>query len=287
MTRMDRRALFTKGSAAALLAAAGVSAQAGPSQGGNLRAALSGGSNAESFFDSPGGYFLRSVRHAVFETLTEIAPDGTLQGGLSEAWSSSDGGHTWTFQLRSGVKFHDETRLTATDVRASLAAHSDIAQSREVGELVVELTLIHSDPDFPFKVASDTHSIFSARELGSGHSPITGTGLYRMERYDPGRNFLGRRVSQHRKIGQSGWFDTVEFIAVSDESIRAEAVRESIVDAADLSAPFDLGCAKDVSLLIDDTGVRGAVRSTVQHAPRLGPHPLDDLQFAKRWWMRA
>ena len=48
MTRIDRRALFATGSVAALLAAAGVSAQAAPKRGGHLRVGLSGGNRSES-----------------------------------------------------------------------------------------------------------------------------------------------------------------------------------------------------------------------------------------------
>ena len=32
---------------------------------------------------------------------------------------------------------------------------------------------------------------------------------------------------------------------------------------------------------------RGALRKGVLHASRMGPHPLDALRFATRWWMTA
>lgn len=48
----------------------------------------------------------------------------TLEGGakphVAESWDPSPDGLTWTFYLRSGVKFHDGTELTAEDVAFSM-----------------------------------------------------------------------------------------------------------------------------------------------------------------------
>ena len=66
MTRMDRRALFASGAAAALLAATGASLADTPKKGGTLRLAVPRDDSLEQV-----------ARGAVFDTLTEIAPDGT------------------------------------------------------------------------------------------------------------------------------------------------------------------------------------------------------------------
>src|SRR5699024_10928728 len=34
-------------------------------------------------------------------------PEGTLSPGIAEEWGSEDGGKTWTFKLREGVKWVD------------------------------------------------------------------------------------------------------------------------------------------------------------------------------------
>ena len=39
--------------------------------------------------------------------LLEANPEGTLQPGIAEEWGSEDGGKTWTFKLREGVKWVD------------------------------------------------------------------------------------------------------------------------------------------------------------------------------------
>lgn len=287
--QFDRRALFATGSAAALLAAVGISAQAAPARGGHLRVALSGGDRAETWHSVPGGRFVQAARNAVFETLTEIAPDGTLQPGLAIGWQAQDGGARWTFTLRAGVTFHDGAPLGAEDVAASLRLHGAVQDVRPVAGGRAAAVLLHRpDPGFPFTAAQSAWSIFAASELAGGALPMLGTGLYRIARFDPGRGFLGRRVAAHRKDGAAGWFDSVELVAMSDEAVRAEAVRDGYVDAADLSHAHDLAAQADVEVMTDETGtVRGARRKTVLHPARLGPHPLDALHLAARWWMQA
>lgn len=277
MTRIDRRALFASGSAAALLAAAGVSSAATPKRGGHLRAALSGGDRSERWTTLPGGHFLNAARNAVFETLTEIAPDGTLQPGLATRWASEDGGLVWHFDLAEDVRFHDGTHLTAEDVAASLALAGFKVRT---GAHRITVLLLEQDPALPFRL-SDGVMIYSARELEAGDPVRLGTGLYAVHRFEAGRNFLGRRVECHRKDGRAGWFDTVELVSMSDPAARAAALRDGYVDVTDFEAPYDLEGRPDIRLTAD-----AALRQDIQTASRTAPS-LDALRFAERWWMQT
>lgn len=279
MTRIDRRALFATGSAAALLAAVGVSADAAPARGGELRAALSGGDRGESWVHQPGGRFLQAARGAVFETLTEIAPDGTLQPGLATGWHASDGGAVWEFTLRREVMFHDGATMQARDAVASLRAHGLDASGTET----VAVRLTEPDAGFPFRAARDGLVIFKADEVQTG-AQINGTGLYRITRFDAGRSFIGQRVAQHRKDGVEGWFDRVELVALSDEHVRADALRRGMVDVADLNGTHGLDAKSDIRLITEADRVGAALHTAIQHNMRTGPHPLDDMKFIQRWW---
>ncbi len=55
-----------------------------------------------------------------YETLTYIAPNGTVTPGLATSWSQIGNGSTWEFNLRQGVTFHDGTTFNATDVQFSI-----------------------------------------------------------------------------------------------------------------------------------------------------------------------
>ncbi|MBI2873304.1 MAG: ABC transporter substrate-binding protein [Chloroflexi bacterium] len=54
-----------------------------------------------------------------FEWLVGVTPEHELVSMLAESWESPDGGHTWIFKLRQGVKFHNGKEMTAEDVAAS------------------------------------------------------------------------------------------------------------------------------------------------------------------------
>lgn len=282
MTRIDRRALFATGSAAALLAAAGVSAEARPARGGHLRAALSGGDRNESWRQVPGGRFLQSARNAVFESLTEIAPDGTLQPALAESWQGSEDGRVWSFRIREETVFHNGASLAQSDVVASLRA---FGLSAEAGDAVT-VRLDRPDRAFPIRLARNGFAVFRADELAAG-APVTGTGLYRIRRFDTGRGFLGQRVESHRKDGTAGWFDTVELVAISNPDVRAEAVRDGFVDVADQPAPHDLADRPNIRLIPGNGEIGAALRTGIHRPPRTGQSPLDDMRFVERWWTAA
>ncbi len=55
----------------------------------------------------------------IYETLTFYV-DGEVKPRLATSWEKSDGGKTWTFQLREGVKFHDGADLNAETVKQSV-----------------------------------------------------------------------------------------------------------------------------------------------------------------------
>ena len=56
----------------------------------------------------------------LFDNLTEFDPDGHLVPGLARSWSASANGMTWTFHLRSGVKFHDGAPVNVAAIYGSL-----------------------------------------------------------------------------------------------------------------------------------------------------------------------
>src|SRR3712207_1176061 len=65
------------------------------------------------------GESLRVARQ-VFETLVRPEEGGTKPTpGLAESWTPDAAGTTWTFKLRSGVKFHDGTDFNAEAVCAN------------------------------------------------------------------------------------------------------------------------------------------------------------------------
>lgn len=270
MTRIDRRALFTSGAAAALLTATGVSLSAAPVAGGRLRLAVAREDDG----------LTRVARGAVFDSLTEIAPDGALRAELATGWKGDAEARTWLFDLRDGVSFHDGTAFDAVHVVASLEVKGFKAEVTE--RLQVRLELERGNPDLPYLLA-DPELIISPDGQVDGW---VGTGLYRVGRVQEGRHFLGHRVAHHYKDGLAGWANSIEIIVIPRADIRAEALRDGHVDVAALPLPdgllgqgefFYYPSAQDMAL---------AARHGVGVPVRIGElSALDDGRIAERWWM--
>lgn len=279
MTRIDRRALFTSGAAAALLAASGLSPESRPKRGGRLRIAVSRESGALD----------RVARGAVFETLTEVAPDGVLRPELATSWKSDSDARVWTFQLRDGVAFHDGTTLGTHDVLASLEAHMDelaIVRADPVSATEVQLELSDGNAHLPYLLSDETRVICAARCRDLPFGDGNGTGLYSARRIQSGRHFLGERVATHWKDGQAGWADEIDTIVIPDPSVRAEALRDGFVDIAELPQPDGLVGQGEFVFHPSAENIALAARRGVG-VPRVigGRSALDDGRIGERWWM--
>ncbi|HIF78463.1 MAG TPA: twin-arginine translocation signal domain-containing protein, partial [Sulfitobacter sp.] len=168
------RRSFLAGSAAAvgagLILPQGARAQAQPKKGGTLRVGFTQGSTSDSL--DPATFnndFMFASGYAVFNTLTEIAPDGTAQPDLAESFEASSDAATWTFRLRDNAQFSDGKTATANDVIASIRHHmgpesksgikpllEQITDIRADGDKVVIFELAAGNADFPF-IFNDYH----------------------------------------------------------------------------------------------------------------------------------
>ena len=52
----------------------------------------------------------------IYDQLTNIAADGSVQPQLAKSWKASDDATVWTFQIRDDVKFTDGAPLTVDDI---------------------------------------------------------------------------------------------------------------------------------------------------------------------------
>jgi peptide/nickel transport system substrate-binding protein len=312
MTRLDRRWLLTSGAAAAVLAGAGFGAGMLPKRGGLLRAALSGGSIDDSWdMRRPAGLFMSAAAHgAVFDTLTEIAPDGALRGELATGWEARDDAATWDIALRRDVSFHDGRDLRAADVAASLRLHDrpgtagwgvtgKIRRIEEAGSHRLRIRLAAPNPGFPYQLA-DPHLVIypAAGTLGAMRDGI-GTGLYRVEDFMPGQRLLARRVARHWKDGSAGWFDEIALWSLPDPEDRAAALTGRRVDVTDgVAAPTGEAFAQhrmrgrqDGIPAMGGTATPFAPYSFAVHRRLAVPGvvgdlwPLDNARIAERWWM--
>ncbi|WP_109465431.1 ABC transporter substrate-binding protein [Albibacillus kandeliae] len=270
MTRIDRRALFTSGAAAALLAASGVSAKARPSRGGVLRMAV-----------PRDGSLARIARGAAFDGLTEIGPDGILRPDLALAWQSNPGATEWTFGLRRDARFSDGTPFQARHVSTALGALPDLQELRVLDAHSLQVTLSRGNPDLPVLLADAAFAIGLPLD-GTEY----GTGVYHVTRMDEVRHLQAMRVAQHYKDGHAGWADRIDVVVIPDPVVRAEALRDGYVDLAYLPDATVLDGSDRYQFHPAADRLAIAARHGVGIPPVVSARsPLDDGRIAARWWI--
>jgi ABC-type transport system substrate-binding protein len=125
ITNINRRkkmknSLIRGGMVAAVLVASTGMANAGPSDGGSMTVTYK---DDVSTLDPAIGYDWQnwSMIKSLFDSLLDYKPGTTiLTNDLAESYTISDDGLTYTFKLRTGVKFHNGRTMTAADVKYSL-----------------------------------------------------------------------------------------------------------------------------------------------------------------------
>jgi len=255
-----------------VLAATGASLADTPKRGGTLRLAVPRDDSLEQV-----------ARGAVFDTLTEIAPDSTLRGELASGWQTDAEARVWTFDLRDAVLFHDTAPLEARDVVATLET---LGHAEALSPNRIRLELAEANPGLPFLLADGRFVITRNGQAVTPLHSANGTGCYRVERAEDGRHFLGRRVEGHYKEGLAGWADAIEIIVIPDARVRAEALRDGFADVAALPDQTDLRGQRGLRFHPDEAEMALAVAAHVGLPRQIGQrHALDDGRIAERWWL--
>jgi len=65
-------------------------------------------------------HIVRNHGYMVYDTLLATDAKGAIQPQMVQGWEVGDGGHSYTFTLREGLKWHDGSPVTAQDCVASI-----------------------------------------------------------------------------------------------------------------------------------------------------------------------
>lgn len=148
----------------------------------------------------------KEVLFNIFEGLVKPDAAGDLQPAIAENYSIENGGQIYRFALRSGVRFHDNTEVTAEDVKYSLeraaglgggepivAALSKIESVEIKDAHTVEINLNTQDTDFlPYLTVAIVPQHIEDLEK----QPI-GTGPYKFVSRSPQENVVLTRFDNY------------------------------------------------------------------------------------------
>ena len=234
-------------------------------------------------------------RWSTAETLVVLDADGIAQPALSTAWTQTDD-LTWRFTVREGVRFHDDTELTAEQAAAALTAATQASPKPRILD-GVELTAVaegddvvvttrEADPLVPQRLSSPQLAVLAAAAYGSdgrvdpvGHGTgpfelvaVDGTSGATLDRFD---GYWGDRAAA------AG----IDVSFVPDGTARAAALRTGTADVVE-AVPVSQAALVDAELVHEvpmprtntlylntgsgpfaDPAVRAAASAAVQRAP--------------------
>ena len=198
------------------------------------------------------------VLKPLWENLLNRDSKGNLSPMLAERWEVLDGGRTWKFHLRKGVRFHNGSEMTAEDVKYTFiamaregSANSLAGEFRQIKSMEIEGPHVISVRfEKPFVTFGNrvTHGLFSsmayiqskkhletAGEEGAERQPI-GTGPWKFVEHIRGDRIVYEAVENHwRAVPQ--WKRLV-FVKVPEQATRVAMLRAGSVDVVEVGGEY-------------------------------------------------
>jgi peptide/nickel transport system substrate-binding protein len=199
---------------------------------------------------SAAGVGLMVIGYNVYEALLRFrGQTSDVEPVLAETFESSPDAREWTFRIKTGIAFHDDTPLDAAAVKASYEYYRNQAGPYKL--LPVGAKFEAPDPQ-TFKITSDTPipdlarsatliSIISPKLLAGGAQAVkrqpTGTGPFKFVSYTAAEKVVLQANEKYR--GPGPYVQQLVFAIIPDPSAQVAALRAGNIDLIHKMAPTD------------------------------------------------
>lgn len=181
--------------------------------------------------------------------------------GLAESWTRSEDGKTWTFKLRSGVKWHDGAPFTSEDVKFSIesivrpyhsrgrALFGDV-ETIETPDATTVVFKMKAPVPYFLKAFQSTETPMMPKHKFQGidlaqaaavrgaevltRAPV-GTGPFKLKEWQRGSHIILERNPDYWREGRP-YLDQIILRVLPDGAARAIAMEKGEVDVAPQSA---------------------------------------------------
>jgi len=222
-----------------------------PRRGGSLtvgtEAEETGFDPTQSAWDSTGALYARSV----YDALTVIALDGSVQPYLAQSVTPSSDYTTWTIQVRPGISFHNGTPLDGKAVLSNLEAQlgSAIAATAlfgiknvsMTGPMTVTVTTNGPWVSFDLYLTSSLGTMLEPNSLKT-HSanlkPI-GTGPFVFKEWVPGDHLTVTRNTKYWRPSLP-YLDSITFRPIIEPESRSNSLKAGQIDIFHSSDPINI-----------------------------------------------
>jgi len=188
----------------------------------------------------------KAILYNIYDSLTFFDADGKIIPAVAKNWSVSDDGLVYTFNLESGIKFHDGSELTEKDVvytyknLAGLDGYTVTNDSMKIISAVeapaagtVVITL--KSPSSEFVNLCATCSI--VKDGATADDPIIGSGPYKFVNYEIHNKVVLEKNDDYWNKARKGKIKTVELYVMTNESATLSALSSNQIDVAQLITP--------------------------------------------------
>lgn len=193
------------------------------------------------------------IINAVGSWLADVAPSGELVPSVATKWKGSNGGQTWTFTLRSDVKFHDGSALTADDVVETIKGHLDpknksqsaarLSDCTSEGVVKVNATTVRFDlkkanANFPYAVSSSNYGLCMIKKGEKGDeswiTKMNGSGKWILVSHKVNEKTVFKKNPNYFDKSQMPSFDKMEQIQYVSQSAAIPALKTGKLDSIHL-----------------------------------------------------
>lgn len=201
----------------------------------------------KSTWDSTGDLYSRCL----YDSLTAIAKDGSVQPYLAQSVTPSNDYMTWTIKLRPGISFHNGTPLNAAAVASNMHAQlsSPLAGPALFGVKNVSVTdpmtvvVTTNGPwvAFDLYLTSSLGTMLEPNSLKTGSANLhpIGTGPFVFKEWVPGDHLT---VVQNTKYWRTGlpYLDSVTFRPIIEPESRTNSLKAGQIDLFHSSDPINI-----------------------------------------------
>ncbi len=201
----------------------------------------------------------------VFEGLVAWGTDNQPVANLAESWDVSDGGKTYTFHIKKGVKFHNGRELEAMDFKFGMERACDPSFNSQVaenylGDIVGAVDKLHKKAKeisgvqvvdkytlkitidkprayflgkltYPCAYAIAKETVTPGKEIGSV-AEMVGTGPYKADTFTPNQLFVLTAFKDYH--GGTPAIDKIERPVITDAATRLSKFKAGEIDLVPL-----------------------------------------------------
>ena len=178
----------------------------------------------------------RNVITNIYDTLVEFNLNTyEIVPSLATSWTVSEDGLSYVFNIRDGVKFHDDSDLDAVDVVRSIERAQEPESGRTtslltrvtevvaIDDLTVEVRL--SEPDRILTSTLIDVYISPSEDIDLNQTP-TGTGPYRFVSWERNQRVV---IERNDDFWGDAYLDRIEYVTVPDFSVQSLQIRSGEV----------------------------------------------------------